>query len=58
MIHNVSATIGISCIVYAAFLINPPLAWLTAGVALLGVGIGGSRLSAARKLEASKLNDR
>ncbi len=58
MIHNVATAVGVGCVVYSAYMVAPPLAFLVGGAALIIVGLGGARLAAAKQREASKLNDR
>ncbi len=54
MMNNCFAVVGVACLVYAAWQIHPVLAWLTAGVALLAVAIGGAMLSSRKNPEATQ----
>lgn len=52
MIHNTFTVAGLSAITFAAWQVNPALAWLVGGVQLLAVGVGGAVVNHRKKLEA------
>jgi hypothetical protein len=41
MIYNIVVVAGMGCIVYAACIVHPALAWFAAGLFFVSVGIGG-----------------
>lgn len=47
-INDAAALIGLGSIVYGCYLIYPPMAFILAGVGLIGLGIARSYLAAGR----------
>lgn len=54
MIQNSSVVVGLACIVYAASIVHPALAWFAAGVFFVSVGIGGVVLTGRSNQKARR----